>query len=321
MSDNENQSRHYLIKENMRWQRIEWRIQHAGFVLLLLIVLAGAAGLFSKGWLSNQSATSPDARLSVEYERFGRRESNMDLTLRLKQLSGDSYEVRLRGPQLDNIQLQTLQPQPDEAWSTGDSLMLRWHRRADQQEATVWIGTQPQEFGRYHLTVTLDETSSVRFSQFVYPWESDMETVLRAASMYLLLMVVFKVAGRRTLMEMNSFDLILLLIISEATQQALLGDDFSVTGAGLTIVTLIVIDILFGTLKTHFPRMEQLIDGFSLILVEEGKLLLRKRAKKAGIDEEDILQSARSTQGLERLDQIKFAILEKTGKISIIPKE
>ncbi|MDT0174814.1 DUF421 domain-containing protein [Pantoea sp. RRHST58] len=147
-----------------------------------------------------------------------------------------------------------------------------------------------------------------------------METVLRAASMYLLLMVVFKIAGRRTLMEMTSFDLILLLIISEATQQALLGDDFSVTGAGLTIVTLIVIDILFGMMKTRFPRMERLIDGSSLILVEEGKLL-RQRAKRAGVDEEDILQSARSSQGLERLDQIKFAILEKTGKISIIPKE
>ncbi|HAB25021.1 MAG TPA: DUF421 domain-containing protein [Pantoea sp.] len=147
-----------------------------------------------------------------------------------------------------------------------------------------------------------------------------METVLRAASMYLLLMVVFKIAGRRTLMEMTSFDLILLLIISEATQQALLGDDFSVTGAGLTIVTLIVIDILFGVMKTRFPRMERLIDGSSLILVEEGKLL-RQRAKRAGVDEEDILQSARSSQGLERLDQIKFAILEKTGKISIIPKE
>ncbi|CAK6495671.1 hypothetical protein PANNVG_02687 [Pantoea sp. Nvir] len=147
-----------------------------------------------------------------------------------------------------------------------------------------------------------------------------METVLRAASMYLLLMVVFKIAGRRTLMEMTSFDLILLLIISEATQQALLGDDFSVTGAGLTIVTLIVIDIVFGVMKTRFPRMERLIDGSSLILVEEGRLL-HQRAKRAGIDEEDILQSARSSQGLERLDQIKFAILEKTGKISIIPKE
>lgn len=147
-----------------------------------------------------------------------------------------------------------------------------------------------------------------------------METVLRAASMYLLLMVVFKIAGRRTLMEMTSFDLILLLIISEATQQALLGDDFSVTGAGLTIITLIAIDIIFGMLKTHFPRVELLIDGSSLILVEEGKLL-PQRVKKAGVSEEDILQSARSTQGLERIDQIKFAILEKTGKISIIPRE
>ncbi|WP_312241883.1 DUF421 domain-containing protein [Pantoea sp.] len=147
-----------------------------------------------------------------------------------------------------------------------------------------------------------------------------METVLRAASMYLLLMVVIKIAGRRTLLEMTSFNLILLLIISEATQQALLGDDFSVTGASLTIITLIVLDILFGNLKSRFPRVEQLIDGGSLILVEDGKLL-KGRAKKAGVDEGDIMLSARSTQGLERLDQIKFAILEKNGKISIIPRE
>ncbi|HBP96090.1 MAG TPA: DUF421 domain-containing protein, partial [Pantoea agglomerans] len=69
-----------------------------------------------------------------------------------------------------------------------------------------------------------------------------METVLRAAAIYLVLMVVFKIAGRRTLLQMTSFDLILLLIISEATQQALLGDDFSVTGAALTIITLVAID-------------------------------------------------------------------------------
>ena len=78
-----------------------------------------------------------------------------------------------------------------------------------------------------------------------------METVLRAAAIYLLLMVVFKIAGRRTLLQMTSFDLILLLIISEATQQALLGDDFSVTGASLTIITLITIDIVLGKLKAR----------------------------------------------------------------------
>ncbi|MDW8845844.1 DUF421 domain-containing protein [Erwinia sp. MMLR14_017] len=145
-----------------------------------------------------------------------------------------------------------------------------------------------------------------------------METVLRAVSMYLVLMVVLKIAGRRTLLEMTSFDLILLLIISEATQQALLGNDFSVTGASLTIITLIVVDILFGILKSRFPRLDMLIDGIPLILVENGRFL-PERARKAGISQDDIMNSARSSGGLERLDQIKFAILEKNGKISIIP--
>ena len=66
-----------------------------------------------------------------------------------------------------------------------------------------------------------------------------MDMVFRALAIYLFLVVVFKVAGRRALLQMTSFDLILLLIISEATQQALLGQDFSVTGAMITITTLV----------------------------------------------------------------------------------
>ncbi len=76
-----------------------------------------------------------------------------------------------------------------------------------------------------------------------------MEMVFRASAIYLILLVVFKIAGRRALLQMTSFDLILLLIISEATQQALLGNDFSITGAMITIVTLVTIDILFGFIK------------------------------------------------------------------------
>lgn len=145
-----------------------------------------------------------------------------------------------------------------------------------------------------------------------------METVLRAAGIYLVLMVVFKIAGRRTLLQMTSFDLILLLIISEATQQALLGDDFSVTGAALTIITLVTIDILLGKLKTRFPSLEQMAEGGPIILVENGNLL-EKRMKLAGISKEDILESARSSQGLERIDQIKYAVFEVNGHISVIP--
>lgn len=147
-----------------------------------------------------------------------------------------------------------------------------------------------------------------------------METVLRAASIYFLLMVLFKIAGRRTLLQMTSFDLILLLIISEATQQALLGDDFSVTGAALTIITLVTIDIVLGKLKSRYPRVEQLTEGGPVILVENGHELVQ-RMKMTGISREDILEAARSSQGLERIDQIKYAVLEVNGHISVIPCE
>ena len=99
-----------------------------------------------------------------------------------------------------------------------------------------------------------------------------MDMVLRAVAIYLVLMVVFKIAGRRALLQMTSFDLILLLIISEATQQALLGNDFSVTGAALTIITLVVVDILFGKLKKYVTGAEHFIAGPPVVLVENGEM-------------------------------------------------
>ena len=77
-------------------------------------------------------------------------------------------------------------------------------------------------------------------------------------------------------------------------------------------------DITLTYIKRKSTRIAKLIDGESMIIVEYGKVLDR-RIQKSRIDQDDILQAARTTQGLERLDQIKFAILEKDGKISIIP--
>ncbi|KFC79988.1 DUF421 domain-containing protein [Buttiauxella agrestis] len=145
-----------------------------------------------------------------------------------------------------------------------------------------------------------------------------MDMVLRAVAIYLILMVVFKIAGRRALLQMTSFDLILLLIISEATQQALLGDDFSVTGAMLTIVTLIVVDMLFGLIKKYLPGADDFLDNTPVILVENG-YLFQDKMKKADISCDDILLTARVDHGLTRLAEIKFAILERNGHISIIP--
>lgn len=145
-----------------------------------------------------------------------------------------------------------------------------------------------------------------------------MDSVLRSAAIYIVVLFVFRVAGRRTLSELTTFDFVLLLVIGEATQQALLGDDFSITNAFIVIVSLVGMDITMTYIKRRSARIAKLIDGESMIIVEYGKVL-DLRIQKSRIDQDDILQAARTTQGLERLDQIKFAILEKDGKISIIP--
>lgn len=147
-----------------------------------------------------------------------------------------------------------------------------------------------------------------------------MEMVFRALAVYLILLVVFKIAGRRALLQMTSFDLILLLIISEATQQALLGDDFSVTGAMITIITLVVIDILFGIIKKYLSGAESALDGSPVILVENG-IPLTDKLRKVDVSCDDILVAARQNQGITDLGKIKYAILERNGHISVIPYE
>lgn len=147
-----------------------------------------------------------------------------------------------------------------------------------------------------------------------------MDSVLRAAAMYLALMVLFKIAGRRSLAELTTFDFVLLMMIGEATQQALLGDDFSVTNSIIVIVTLIAIDVGLSLLKQRSQWVSRLIDGEPTIVVENGRLL-RDRLRHARLIEADIMEAARSSQGIERLEEIKFAIIERNGKISVIAKE
>jgi uncharacterized membrane protein YcaP (DUF421 family) len=147
-----------------------------------------------------------------------------------------------------------------------------------------------------------------------------MDSVLRAAAMYLALLVLFKIAGRRSLAELTTFDFVLLMIIGEATQQALLGDDFSLTNSMLVIATLIAIDVGLSLLKQRSRWVSRLIDGGPTIIVENGEFL-HKRLRHARLVEADVMEAARSSQGIETLDQIKFAIIERNGKISVIPRE
>jgi uncharacterized membrane protein YcaP (DUF421 family) len=147
-----------------------------------------------------------------------------------------------------------------------------------------------------------------------------MDAVLRAAAVYVVLLLVFRIAGRRTLAEMTPFDLVLVFIIGEATQQALLGQDFSITNAVLVIVTLLFLDIIMSLAKDRSRTFEKLIDGVPTIIVADGRPLT-ERMRKARVDEQDVMEAARRLHGIERLDQIKYAVLEVSGGISVIPRE
>lgn len=146
-----------------------------------------------------------------------------------------------------------------------------------------------------------------------------MDAVLRTATIYLFLLVLFRLAGKRTLGEVTPFEFVLLLIIGEATQQGLLGDDFSVTNALLVVTTFIVIDIALGLFKQRSHWLERAVEGTPVVVFADGEPI-RYRMNRARIDEADILEAARVKQGLESLDQVKFAVLERSGGISIIPR-
>lgn len=145
-----------------------------------------------------------------------------------------------------------------------------------------------------------------------------VDPVTRSLVIYFFALAVVRVLGKRSLAQMTSFDFVLLLIIAESTQQALLGSDFSLTNAMVIIVTLIGINYIMVLVKDRFATVERAIDGLPLVLVKDG-VLLERRVKQAGLDKKDILEAARQSQGIASLEKIRYAIQECDGKISIIP--
>jgi uncharacterized membrane protein YcaP (DUF421 family) len=147
-----------------------------------------------------------------------------------------------------------------------------------------------------------------------------VEPVIRALVVYAFLLVMFRLSGKRTLSETSSFDLVLLLIISETTQQAMIGGDHSITNAVVLIVTLVGIDIFLSFVKQWSPLLETWLEGRPLIILRNGKPLA-ERMNKERVDQADILEAAREKLGLESLDDIKFAVLERHGDITVVPAD
>ena len=144
-----------------------------------------------------------------------------------------------------------------------------------------------------------------------------MDLVIRAAVVFLFIYLVTRVAGKRELSSMEPFDLILLVVMGDLVQQSITQSDYSVTGALIVISTITLLTVLVSWVNWRFRSLRSVLEGQPVVLVENGKTIERNM-KRERITVEDIESEGRLQQVTDIAD-MRWALLETSGRISVIP--
>ena len=147
-----------------------------------------------------------------------------------------------------------------------------------------------------------------------------MESVIRGFIIYAFLFLIFRIAGKRTLAQTSPFELILLLIISETTQQAMVDRDHSVINAFLLIMTLVGLSIVLSVIKHRSEAASRWLEGLPVLVMRNGAWD-KEASDNTRVDKSEVVAAARSKHGLERIDEIKHAVIENDGTVSVVPRE
>jgi uncharacterized membrane protein YcaP (DUF421 family) len=136
---------------------------------------------------------------------------------------------------------------------------------------------------------------------------------------YCFLVLIVRTVGRRPGKQITPFEFILVFFMGGVTLTSMVADDRSLTNALVQIMAVAFMHTLIAVLKVHFPRFGLVSDGTPLLLLAKGEWQV-ETMKHMRIQDDDVMAMARD-QGLETLDQIEYAVLERNGEISIIPAE
>ncbi len=135
---------------------------------------------------------------------------------------------------------------------------------------------------------------------------------------YLILLFAVRLIGRRTASMMTPFDLIVLFLFAGATITAVLGQDHSMTAAVSTVFSIGLMHILVSALKDRYDWVGRLVDGTPVVVFEAGKFHER-RMRQLRMQPQDVMAAARQ-RGLLRLADVRYAVAERDGKISIVAR-
>jgi uncharacterized membrane protein YcaP (DUF421 family) len=145
------------------------------------------------------------------------------------------------------------------------------------------------------------------------------EVVVRVALVYLFLVIVLRISGKREVGQMSILELVVVLLISDAVQNSMVGENSSVWGGMVAVLTLLGLDYGLSVLTHRSRRLRRAIEGEPRLLVRDGRLL-SKALREEGVDAEDVRSAVRQ-EGLARIEDVRMAVLETDGSISVVPMD
>jgi uncharacterized membrane protein YcaP (DUF421 family) len=151
------------------------------------------------------------------------------------------------------------------------------------------------------------------FTPVVPPWD----IVLRTAGVYVVILIGLRLAGKREIGQMTVFDLVVLLLLANAVQNAMVGPDTSLTGGLLAAVVLLLLNALVARLRLRWPVLRRIVEGSPTLLVLHGEVIA-DHLRREGLDQ-DTLEAALREHGVAELSDVEMAVLEIDGSISVVP--
>jgi uncharacterized membrane protein YcaP (DUF421 family) len=145
------------------------------------------------------------------------------------------------------------------------------------------------------------------------------EVVIRTGIVYLFLIVVLRLTGKREVGQMSVLELVVILVISDAVQNSMVGENTSLWAGLVAVLTLIALDRGLAWLTGRSGRVRHAIEGEPRLLVRDGRLL-EKALREEGVDAEEVRRAVRA-HGVARVEDVRLAVLETDGTISVIPRD
>ena len=143
------------------------------------------------------------------------------------------------------------------------------------------------------------------------------DIVLRTVVIYLVILIGLRLAGKREIGQMTVFDLVVLLLIANAVQNAMVGPDTSLAGGILAAVVLLVLNAAVARLRLRWPRLRRIVEGSPTLLVLHGEVI-PDHLQREGLDQET-LEAALREHGVADVSDVEMAVLEIDGSISVVP--